>query len=91
MKVRGEWFVYVDPEGDPHIVIRKAGGGDERIPTREECEYAVKILNEDGSTAIRLQCRTKGCKDEGGWIERSRKDAEKNIYHCQVCGRPMER
>lgn len=89
MKTRGEWCVFVDHEGDPHIIMRDASG--ERILTREECDFAVKILNEEGSNVIRLQCRNRECKDFGGWIERGRTDASKNVYHCQVCGKAMER
>lgn len=91
MKIKGEWFVFVEDDGSSHIVLRNPGGGNERIPTAEECSFAVKLLNEEGGTVIRLQCRNHECKDFGGWIERSRNDVAKNVYHCQLCGKAMER
>lgn len=86
--MKGEWKVFTDPDGDPHIVIADPT---ERIPTKEECERACRLLNEEGSSVIRISCQNKACPDFGGWIERARKDLEKNVYHCQVCGSKMDR
>lgn len=85
-----EWRVFVDAEGDPHLII--ADGGVERIASKEECERAALILNEEGSNVIRLWCRNAQCKENGkGWIERSRTDVSKTIFGCDLCGKAMER
>lgn len=85
-----QWSVFVDPDDPeiPHLVIADPT---QRIPTIEECERACRLLNEEGTTSIRISCQNKACTDFGGWIERTRRDVEKNVYHCQVCGKAMER
>lgn len=88
-KFSGEWFVAMIDD-DPIIAVRDSRLG-ERIPSKEECEHAVKVLNEEGSTVIRLECRNAACAAFKSWIERARGDAAKNVYHCQVCGKAMER
>lgn len=62
-----------------------------RLPTDEESERAVRLLNEEGSTIVRLLCHNSACKDKGGWIERTRTQAEKMAFYCESCGKPMER
>jgi len=85
-----EWKVYVDDDGDSHLIVSEAGKS--RIATKEECQNACKLLNEEGSTVVRLECKTLTCPGKGGWIERTRLDATKNMYICEGgCGRPMER
>lgn len=85
-----QWKLFVDPDGDPHIVVTEKGA--ERIPTKEECERAISILNEEGSNIIRIYCRNPVCKENGkGWIERTRSDISKTVYMCDVCGKGMER
>jgi hypothetical protein len=85
-----QWTLFVDEDKDPHIIISE--NGHDRLPTKDECERAISILNEEGSNIVRLSCRTEGCTGKGGWIERTRLDASKNIYLCEGgCGRPMER
>lgn len=84
-----EWQVYKDDDGMPHLVIKD--GETLRPATLDECESASRILNEQGSNIIRLICKTISCKDKGGWIERTREDANKNVYKCDVCGQAMSR
>jgi hypothetical protein len=85
-----KWEIFIEDDNTPHLVI--SDNGVQRVPTMEECERAVSILGEEGSSVIRLHCRNTECPDKGkGWIERSRIDASKNMYHCDVCGKPMER
>lgn len=65
--------------------------GGMRLPTLAETERVIRLLNEEGSNVIRLSCTNPECKDKGGWIERTRKDVEKNVYQCDTCRKPMER
>lgn len=83
------WKTFVDNDGDPHIVVDDGREG--RIPSKEECEKACQLLNEEGSTVIKLSCHNKSCKDFGGWIERPRNDVARTVYRCEVCGGVMER
>jgi len=88
--VSKEWTLYIDEDGDPHLIMKD--NGRDRMATKEECERAIGILNEEGQNIIRLHCRTEACAGKGGWIERTRLDASKNVYFCEGgCGRPMER
>lgn len=84
-----EWSMLLDEDKIPHIIITE--NGVERIPTIDEVTRAIIILNEDGSTCVRLSCQNVACKDKGGWIERTRKDASKHVYACDSCGKPMQR
>lgn len=85
-----QWAVFVDGEGDPHLVIEE--NGKQRMATKAECERAMGLLNEEGSNVIRLWCRNAECKEGNkGWIERSRQDIEKNVYQCDLCGKAMTR
>lgn len=86
---RIEWDIFTDDENIPHLIVKQ--NGQPRIATLEECQRAMRLLNEEGSNVIRLFCKNPLCKGAGGWIERSRKDAEKNIYWCDVCHGKMDR
>lgn len=87
-----EWRVFIDdndPEKIPFIVAWQ--NNQMRPLTNEEAERAVRILNEEATTVIRLLCQNPACSAKGSWIERARKDAEKNKYYCEVCHKAMER
>ena len=90
--IRG-WGIFIDPddrEKIPHLVV--IDNGVMRIPTLTECEKAARILNEEGSSVIRLYCHNPECREcDKGWIERARKDAEKTVYFCDVCHKKMDR
>jgi hypothetical protein len=83
------WKVFTDTEGTSYIVIDNGAEGG--IPSKEQCERAVRLLNEEGSSVIRLGCHNKLCEDFGGWIERPRNDVARTVYRCELCGGVMER
>lgn len=85
-----EWGVFIDGDGDPHLVMVE--NGVQRMATKDECERAALLLNEEGSNIIRLWCRNGACPEgDKGWIERTREMASKTVIICDVCNRPMER
>lgn len=90
-----QWIVFIDeadPDKIPHLVIKE--GTRMRIPTKEEAERAVRIVNEDGNNIVRIFCRNPECADKGGWIERPRSGrlgVDKHVYTCETCHRPMVR
>lgn len=93
--MRVEWAVFIDdndPDKVPHLVVKEKDKL--RIPSVEEAERAVRLLNEEWSTVVRIYCRNPKCKDQGSWIERpktGKAGIDRNVYRCEVCGRPMER
>lgn len=83
-----EWSI-IEIDGQFLIVVKR--GAEHHTPTKEEAERAVRLLNEEGNSVIRLFCQTPECPDKGGWIERTRKQADTQVFHCAVCGKKMER
>ena len=90
-QTQGEWSIE-EIEGQPILVIIDPQTKEPRTPNREEAERAVNVLNENnGSTVVKLFCRTEGCSEKGGFIVRAVGDAAKNLYSCDVCRKPMQK
>lgn len=83
-----EWQV---TEVDGCYLLAIVEKGTLRTPTMEEAQRAMRMLNEEGNTVVRLLCHNPECKDKGGWIERTRMQAEKMTFACDSCGKKMER
>lgn len=57
----------------------------------EDAKWLVQILDAATDTTVRLVCHNDACVGKGGYITRTGADAAKNVYICDVCGKPLAR